>query len=482
MHTVRIVLATESKELAENVSYVVQRINGCQLEIISLSQAVVEHTSSEVDPALRHASLVLLHQSDLSDQNSISSILKSIKSLSGQCLVICEQEHARCLVQWLKRGAVDSLVRPLNLARLSFLIDSLTLKQRYHGKDESNWVTLEGVSPFCVASSEMQLLHDHLHRVANQGANVLISGESGTGKTHMAKMVHALSARSSEPFLAVNCAALPESLIESELFGHVSGSFTGATTNRDGVFSQVGTGTLFMDEIDSIPLSSQAKLLHAVDDHGFTAVGDNHSQQFKGRILAATNQDLEELVKKGQFRRDLFYRLRVLQLKIPPLRERPSEIVLLAEEYLKSSAIRDGCACKRLSSDAQKLLLKYHWPGNVRELYNAMEHALAFSDSGEIQVHDIPVLLEDIPSPISSSPISSSPISSSPISSSPIAPSVETPEPHTSLKRARELGEIKELETTLKVNNYNCTKTAKQLGISRSALYKRLHKLGLHVG
>ena len=238
-------------------------------------------------------------------------------------------------------------------------------------------------------SDSLQQIFTLVQKVAGTNANVLIQGESGTGKELVARAVHLNSTRSSEPFLAVNCGALPESLLESELFGHTKGAFTGAVNEKKGLFRSASGGTLFLDEIGEMPLALQVKLLRALQEHEVTPVGASTAVKFDARIIAATNRNLEEEVKENRFREDLFYRLNVIEMSVPPLRERIEDIPLLAKHFVAKSARNQNSSEKSISADAMAALANYGWPGNVRELENAIERAFILSGD-EIDVESLP--------------------------------------------------------------------------------------------
>ena len=243
-------------------------------------------------------------------------------------------------------------------------------------------------------SSRMQEVLEMTHRVADSSATVLLRGESGTGKTLVAKAIHYNSKRHEQPFVAVNCSALPETLLESELFGHEKGAFTGAHAAKAGRFELAEGGTLFLDEIGELSLSVQVKLLHVVQEREFQRLGSGKIRKCNVRLIAATNKDLEKAVAAGTFREDFYYRLNVFPIYIPPLRERRTDILLLAEYFLEKYNEESQKNVKRISTSAIDMLMQYHWPGNVRELQNCMERALLICDGDTIKSYHLPPTLQ----------------------------------------------------------------------------------------
>ena len=298
-------------------------------------------------------------------------------------------------------------------------------------------------------SSRMQEVFDMVHRVADSNATVLLRGESGTGKTMVAKALHAHSARNKGPFVVVNCAALPESLLESELFGHEKGAFTGAIARKIGRFEQAQGGTLFLDEISEVSPSVQVKLLNVIQERNFQRLGGTEVLKTDIRLVAATNRDLEAAVRDGSFREDLYYRLNVFPVYIPPLRERRTDILLLAEYFLEKFSRENRKKIERISTSAIDLLMQYHWPGNVRELQNCMERAVLICDDNAITAVHLPPTLQSSDSVSSGKPLS-------------LATAVENFE--------REL-----IIDALKKNKGNQTKAAKLLDTSLRIINYKIH-------
>ncbi|MCB9496293.1 MAG: sigma-54-dependent Fis family transcriptional regulator [Fibrobacteria bacterium] len=243
-------------------------------------------------------------------------------------------------------------------------------------------------------NARMQRMLSQIPRLAQLSGTVLVTGESGTGKERVARSLHFLSHRAEKPFVPVNCGAIPENLIESELFGHEEGAFTGAMRNREGLLRVAGEGTLFLDEIGELPLLMQAKLLRVLQEGTYRPVGAGREKAFEARVVAATNRDLAEEVRRGRFREDLFYRLNVIPLHLPPLRERPEDIVPLAQRFLDRHSRRAGGEVRKLSRDSRDLLERHPWPGNIRELANAMERVVAFAESVTIEPWDLEFLAQ----------------------------------------------------------------------------------------
>ena len=293
----------------------------------------------------------------------------------------------------IRAGAYDFVTKPIELDVLAFTLERAVKHAALQEQVKLLSDAVERTRLFdqLMGQSEpMQELYDQLARVADSEVSVLITGESGTGKELVARALHRTSRRAAGPFVAVNCAAIPEALLESELFGFERGAFTGAQTARKGVLLQAHGGTLFLDEIGEMPLSLQPKLLRALEEKCFRPVGGDREVRFTASIVAATNRDIETAVEEGRFREDLYFRINVIQLQIPPLRSRGMDILLLAQHFLEKAATRAGQEITGISEPAAAKLLEYEWPGNVRELRNAIERAVALTRFEKIAVEDLP--------------------------------------------------------------------------------------------
>ena len=305
-------------------------------------------------------------------------------------------------------------------------------------------------------------LVERVHQVAPSSASVLLQGESGTGKTHIARLVQRLSKRANKPFVEVNCAAIPSTLIESELFGHVKGAFTGATRDREGRFAAADGGTLFLDEIAEVPMHLQAKLLRAIQDQEFEPVGSDRTIRVDIRLITASNKDLRELVDAGKFRADLYYRLAVFTLQIPPIRERPGDIPLLLKHFCENLEQRGYPGDIVCSPEAMQMMMNYHWPGNVRELENAVEHAIICSV-------DKVVLPESLPEQIRNFSRAAQPTGDI----------LQSPAGSRSAEREHEQNARREIEQALALARGNKSKAAKYLGVDRTTLWRRMQRLKL---
>jgi two-component system response regulator HydG len=298
----------------------------------------------------------------------------------------------------IRAGACDFLQKPFDLEELAFRVRraashaSLEVEVRRLRERVGETPTWDEIAG---ESSAMKRLFAMLDRVAESDATVLVTGESGTGKELVARAIHRRGPRAGGPFVAVNCAAVPEPLLESELFGHVRGAFTDARTTRKGLFARAAKGTIFLDEIGELPLGLQPKLLRVLQERRVRPVGADEETPIDVRVVAATNKDLESAIEEGRFREDLFYRIEVLRAELPPLRARGADVLLLAQRFLDPLAERAGTAIVGISAEAAERLLAYPWPGNVRELHNAMEHAVALARRDRIAVEDLPPKVSD---------------------------------------------------------------------------------------
>jgi DNA-binding NtrC family response regulator len=308
-------------------------------------------------------------------------------------------------VEAMRRGAWHFVTKPLNLDEVELLLKRAVRSRSLEKKNEELIVENEtlkkksgsqnhGLSRLIGKSAPMALIAEKIIQIAPTRATVLIEGESGTGKELVAHALHDLSGRSKEKFVAVNCAALSPQLLESELFGHEKGAFTGATQRRVGRFEQAHGGTLFLDEIGEIDQATQVKLLRALSERTIERVGSNQPVQIDVRVVTATNKHLADLVEAGDFREDLYFRLNVLSVRMPPLRDRREDIVLLAGSFLEEFALENRRPVKPLSDAAMAKLLSYSWPGNVRELRTAIEHAVVMSNQDTLDIFHLPEFLD----------------------------------------------------------------------------------------
>jgi DNA-binding NtrC family response regulator len=321
------------------------------------------------------------------------ALLDEIKAVDESAVVIIMTAYSSVdsAIAALRKGAYDYVTKPfVNDDLLKTIENAATQRQLFH---ENRLLKRElqkqyNFSEIVGKSDKLQHVFDLVNKVAGTNANVLISGESGTGKELIARSVH-FNSRSEKPFLAVNCGALPESLLESELFGHTKGSFTGAFADKKGLFRSVAGGTLFLDEVGEMPQTLQVKLLRALQEHEVTPIGSSATQKFDARIIAATNRNLEFEVAEGRFREDLFYRLNVIEIVMPPLRERREDIPLLVKHFIAKASQTQHSQSKTVTKDAMKAIGSYDWPGNVRELENAVERAIILAGD-EIRLDDLP--------------------------------------------------------------------------------------------
>lgn len=379
------------------------------------------------------------------------------KSPETEVILITGFGSVDTAVEAMKAGAYDYLTKPVDPDDLV-----LTLKKAFERRQLRRQVAYlqkevaqqAGIGHIVAVSREMQRIMKSIQQVAQNDATVLIEGESGTGKELMARYIHHSGLRASGPFVAINCGALPENLLESELFGHVKGAFTGAIKDKKGLFEVADGGTLFLDEIGETSPSFQVKLLRVLEDGTFRRVGGTSEHKVNVRIIAASNKDLASMVPQGQFRRDLYYRLKVIPLYLPPLRKRVADIKSLAEHFVSHYGNRMGRRHSSLSAAAIKRLEEHTWPGNVRELENAIERALIFCQGEEIQPSDLP--LEACMPPVEG---------------------FESAE--TSDDMSMETMELAHIRKVLENCQWNRSRAARELGIGYNTLWRKMKKYGI---
>ena len=325
-------------------------------------------------------------------------ILRHLKAAAPETVVIVMTAYGstESAVAALKLGAQDYLVKPFDVEELKIVVRKTLDSQQLQEENlllKAEFRSLHRLDRMIGVSPKMVKVFDLVRSIASTTSTVLIQGESGTGKELVAKAIHALSPRRNAPFVSVNCAALPEPLLESELFGHMKGAFTDAHQTRKGLFETAHHGTLLLDEVGEMPLSMQVKLLRALQEKRVRRVGSAEEIDVDARVIAATNRPLEQLVRDRQFREDLYYRLNVIPILVPPLRHRSEDIPLLAEHFRERFSGEIGKPVRRIASETMDRLVAYHWPGNVRELENVIERAVALETASAILVETLPEAL-----------------------------------------------------------------------------------------
>ena len=310
-------------------------------------------------------------------------LLQRVKGMyNASVLIMTAYGGIETAVEAMRRGAFNYITKPFNLDEIILNIDRLIVQQKIIEENKYLHSELEkvyGLKKIIGSSKEVQKVLDMISRVALSTATVLITGESGTGKELVARAIHFTGNRKDEKFVVINCASLSENLLESELFGHVKGAFTGAIKDKKGLFEEADGGTLFMDEIGDIPKSVQAKILRVLQEGEFISLGDTVTKKVDVRIIAATNQDLLQRAQEKEFREDLYYRLNVINIKMPPLRERKEDIPLLVKHFIEKYNKKENRQVKGISPEVEKEFYNYNWPGNVRELENAIERAITLT-------------------------------------------------------------------------------------------------------
>ena len=357
-------------------------------------------------------------------------------------------------VKATKLGAFDFLEKPLTIQKISVVAKNALEHRRLQIENSRLREDTESRYHIIGESVPMKALRHELALMAGTNGRVLIYGESGTGKELVAHALHAMSPRAAEPFVEVNCAAIPEELIESELFGHIKGSFTSAHETKIGKFQKADGGTIFLDEVGDMSLRTQAKVLRALEEQRFEPVGAGASVQVDVRVVAATNKNLDEEIERGNFREDLFYRLNVIPFHVPPLRDRREDIPLLADYFLREFTTAYGRKPKELTPEAYRILQDYHWPGNVRELRNMIERIVILNPQVRVDARHIPLNVSRRPA--------------------------ERPmDRFGSLAEVREAVEREYILKKLEETNGNVTRTAELLGLERSNLYRKMKTLGI---
>jgi DNA-binding NtrC family response regulator len=476
----KILLISRDATLIKTVGRVTGSIHSLRLEV-----------AEEIDAAEYHLEgngvvMILVHLEEGADHEGVIRLVRSIAGWPQPVplLVLSDQYHAEQALVLLRLGAVDYLSQPLDLDRLAYLIDVLTVRARAiattptpaSGASENRvpLQTLGEDEPFLYYPyADMGRMMDQVRTVAPQETTVLLTGETGTGKTHLARLIHELSPRRRLPFLVVNCGALSSGLIESEMFGHLRGSFTGADRDRTGKFQEVGAGTLLLDEIDALPLGLQAKLLRAVEERVFEPVGSNRSLSMKARLIAASNRTLDQEAAAGRFRSDLYYRLNVINFTLPPLRHRPWTIAPLANHYIAEFCVKNGREVLSLQSATLRALEEYAWPGNIRELRNVTERAVALCAGREIQVDDLPPAIRTAEA-VNNQPPEPAQLTIPPA----LAAHALGKQP--TLSATKEEAEVARITQALSKHGNNRLRAAAELGISRMTLYKKLRKYNLY--
>ncbi len=383
------------------------------------------------------------------------------RQVDAQVVIISGHGNIESAVRAIKMGAFDFVEKPLSLDKTVLAVRNAIRQRHLEAENKALRAHVDKRLTMVGESYAMVQLREQVAMAAPTNGRVLIYGENGTGKELVARSIHAMSRRRGGPFVEVNCAAIPEDLIESELFGHVRGAFTGAVADRQGKFEAADGGTIFLDEIGDMSLKTQAKVLRALQEQVVEPVGSTQRIRVDVRVLAATNKELPAAIRSGEFREDLYFRLNVIPIFVPPLRARQSDIPLLAEHFLSGFAREYGRRAKALSAEATAALQRYPWPGNVRELRNLTERLMIMVPGDVIAEGDVAFLSRDTVAPV---------------------PAEAPEDPLVPLHDARDRFEQQYILRALAAQQGNISRTAEVLGVERSNLYRKLKAFGIMPG
>lgn len=382
----RVLVVDDSKETCE---FLEELLGGMGLEVVKAT-----HPDRAIELLRKGAFDLLLSDINLEAKKDGLDLLREAKPLGVDTILLSGFGTLETAIEAVREGAFDFLSKPWNNEELKALVARALARRQSSGQGSAQCASPKGKRSLMIGSSpKMMVVYKTIASLQNSRATVLITGESGTGKELVARSIHLSSDRRDRAFVAVNCGALTETLLESELFGHVKGSFTGAVGEKPGLFEEASGGTIFLDEIGETSPSFQVRLLRVLQEQEIRRVGGNKTIKVDSRVIAATNRDLQQMVKAGTFREDLYYRLSVVELAVPPLRDRREDVGALLDHFLAESGQKDQQAYE-LHPEARRVLESYSWPGNVRELSNAVENLTQLSRGREITVDDLPAKIQ----------------------------------------------------------------------------------------
>ncbi|MBI5024643.1 MAG: sigma-54-dependent Fis family transcriptional regulator [Candidatus Omnitrophica bacterium] len=450
------ILIVDDEPLIRKSLYEIMRIEGYRVQMAETGEAALGILKKE------HIDVVVT-DFQLPKMTGIQ-LLEEVKRWSPKTEVILITGYGtiESAVAAMKKGAFDYITKPINDTEIKIIIQKLIeRKQIVAENEELKQIIAKGRRDhFCDligVSARIQEVYRIIDSVASSNATILITGESGTGKGLIARAIRQTDqTRKDKPFVEISCGALTETLLESELFGHMKGAFTGAIKDKEGRFEYARGGTIFLDEIDAFSPTLQVKLLRVLQEGIFERVGDNIPRRAEARIIVATNQNLTDLVRQGKFREDLYYRINVICVQVPPLRDRKEDIPILAGHFLKKYCAINNKKITGMSGDVQKMFSEYSWPGNIRELENAIEGAVIMAKAGIVNRADIPNFTKFT-----------------------IAPPKFLKSPEKNLKRAVEQPEKEHIISILKDCNWNRNKSAASLGVNRTTLYNKMKKYNI---
>ncbi|MGF1580891.1 MAG: sigma-54 interaction domain-containing protein [Gemmataceae bacterium] len=461
-------VVSEDPTFPRDFEKIVHSLDGLGLEVC----ASVEEAHTSFQALQNKIVLVVVHVTNRRKEKRLLEFLRGGPAHDPNCvvLVLTEDYDPDQAFQFLQAGAAEYFRMTDELTTIANLVDLLTSIQRHEEAGRIPRKSYPKKSPLAPDQTTFSIsllnMMEPLQRIIPQSTTVLLEGETGTGKTRLARLIHECSPRRAEPFMVIDCSSLSENLIESEMFGHVRGAFTGADRDHKGKFGAVGKGTLFLDEINSLPMHLQSKLLRVIDERMFEPVGSTESVSMDARIVAATNAtSLEDEVARNNFRADLYYRLNVVGFYLPPLREHRDSVIPLALKFLTLFVRQNQRKIQRIAPNVLRTLTEYHWPGNIRELRNTMERAVALAPGPEIQLSDLPPRLVSPKTARTPRPE--------------ILISARQEPREATIAETKEEAEIARIIQALEKHNNNRLRAAKELGISRMGLYKKLHKYGL---
>jgi DNA-binding NtrC family response regulator len=463
MFATTVILADSCRSEAETLCELVSSIQDC----------IPEHVESVAEAAdfaqYGGVGLAILRINDAKDEAQTIRFMETVAKVPKPIpvIVLGGRDDLALRLKLSRLGVVDHMLSPLNISRLKLLIDLLTVAPRSRRPDiSSDWTPCpenvpDRVDGFLVGDPLMRELLNEAKAVASLETTILLTGETGTGKTHLARTIHGLSPRKEKPFQVVHCNALSPTLVESELFGHVQGAFTGADRDRVGKFAEAKDGTLLLDDVNCVPLAIQGKLLRAVEERVFEPVGSNRLEKCRARLIATTNQSLADQVATGKFRSDLYYRLAVVELDVPPLRDHGRSIRPLAQQFLADFSRQHGRGMQGMSGKALALLEAFDWPGNIRELRNVIERAVALHPGKAIAAEHLPEAIRHARPTFGH-----------------LAKKRRTTSKSGSLLEKADSEMDRILQALDRFDN-NRTLAALELGISRGTLYRKMRRLGL---